>query len=317
MHNPSAIPAVSIIMNCHNGAATLEEALCSVRMQTFTDYEIIFWDNASTDNSASIAKAFGVPMRYCYGSECLPLGAARNCALREARGRYIAFLDCDDVWLPQKLALQVAAMENNPAWALVCTDTEIFSGSLVLGRVFARSTPRSGQVFRELLLGQWITMSSVLLRRDMLEKLDSGGAVFDMQLQLCEEADVFYRLAYLHEIGYLPEVLTRWRVHGNNESMRKSALWAQETRQIVRKYEELYPHFAEQYANVKEAMLRRADFQEAVGLWRDGEGKAARTVLRPSLFLRKHRLLWWVTWLPSFCFPMIFRLYFLLRRREL
>ena len=115
-------PAVSIIMNCLNCEKDLPDALKSVKEQTFQDFEIIFWDNGSKDRSAEIAKRFGPQLRYFSGTETVPLGEARNLAIKEAKGNYIAFLDCDDLWKPEKLSLQVELLKNNPDLGLACTD---------------------------------------------------------------------------------------------------------------------------------------------------------------------------------------------------
>ncbi|MDE7371790.1 MAG: glycosyltransferase, partial [Desulfovibrio sp.] len=169
-------PAVSVIMNCLNCARDLPGALESVRRQTFQDFEIIFWDNGSTDESAAIAKAYGPRLRYFYGARTVPLGAARNLALAEAAGRYVAFLDCDDLWRPEKLQKQVALFEANARVGLVCTDTEIVDGRRVLSRVFAQSAPGRGRVFAELMARQWISMSSAMVRREALESVACSPA---------------------------------------------------------------------------------------------------------------------------------------------
>ena len=116
-------PVVSVIMNCLNSSRDLREAMDSVMAQTFTDFEIVFWDNGSTDESPAIARSYGEKVRYFRGETTVPLGAARNLALAQARGRYIAFLDCDDLWRPRKLELQTALLEADDRVGLVSTDT--------------------------------------------------------------------------------------------------------------------------------------------------------------------------------------------------
>src|SRR3972149_5927289 len=89
-------PLVSVIMNCYNGARYLREALASVLVQTFTDWEIVFWDNQSADESAAIFKSYSDRrFRYFLAPEHTVLGRARNLAVEQARGEWIAFLDCD------------------------------------------------------------------------------------------------------------------------------------------------------------------------------------------------------------------------------
>ena len=113
------MPTVSVIMNCFNGEKYLREAIDSVYAQTYKNWEIIFWDNASTDNSAEIAKSYDEKLRYFRGEKTVPLYAARNLALKQAKGKYIAFLDCDDYWLPQKLERQVEIFESDKKIGLV------------------------------------------------------------------------------------------------------------------------------------------------------------------------------------------------------
>jgi glycosyltransferase involved in cell wall biosynthesis len=105
-------PLVSILMNCFNGEKYLNEAIDSIYAQTYQNWEIVFWDNASTDRSASIAKGYDKRIKYHLAPENTPLGEARNLALKKASGQYIAFLDCDDIYLPDKLEQQVKLMQS-------------------------------------------------------------------------------------------------------------------------------------------------------------------------------------------------------------
>jgi competence ComEA-like helix-hairpin-helix protein len=106
---------VSIIMSCYNSDVYLKEAIDSIYMQSYQNWEIIFWDNGSTDNSASIANSYDKRLRYFFVEKTTPLGKARNLALKEAQGMYVAFLDCDDVFLPDKIKIQLSAMKENNA----------------------------------------------------------------------------------------------------------------------------------------------------------------------------------------------------------
>lgn len=308
------MPAVSIIMNCLNSAKDLPEALASVRAQTWHDYEIIFFDNASTDGSGDIAKAFGPELRYFRGAETVPLGAARNLAISHARGEFVAFLDCDDLWRPAKLQKQMELFLHNPRLGLVCTDTEIFDGKRVLSRVFAQAEPARGRVFRELLTRQWISMSSAVIRRAALAGLAGGTCSwFDEKLNVCEEADVFYRVAHDWELDYIDEPLTIWRVHGANTTFRKFGQFADETLYILDKHRALYPDYDKEHADIVKLLRERAAFQKAVSLWRDGKGREARAALAPyRKNSAKNKLFWLASHLPGAFFDLLARLYFAL-----
>lgn len=301
-------PRVSVIMNCFNSSKDLAEAMDSVVAQSFTDWEIIFWDNGSTDASPHIARSYGPKVRYFRAETTVPLGAARNLAIEQARGECIAFLDCDDLWLPQKLERQMEIFDAHPRVGLVCTDTEVFQGSRVQSRLFAKGLPPRGMVFQQLMEQQWISMSSAVIRRSALDSLDQW---FDESLNMCEEADLFYRIAHDWELDYVNAPLTRWRVHANNTTFRKFGKFAAETLLILEKHRSLYPNYDTQYGSLVALLSRRAAFQRGVSLWREGHNAAARDSVRPyagdSL---KFRLFMLASWLPGSCFDALARLYF-------
>ena len=95
-------------MNCYNGEMYLREAIDSVYAQTYQNWEIIFWDNASTDATQGIARSYNEKLKYFRSKETTILGKARVEATKQVNGDYIAFLDADDVWLENKLEKQVA-----------------------------------------------------------------------------------------------------------------------------------------------------------------------------------------------------------------
>lgn len=303
-------PVVSIIMNCLDCAADLREAMESALAQTYPHWEIIFWDNGSSDAGPAIAQSYGPKVRYFRAEKTTPLGEARNLAMEKARGRYIAFLDCDDVWLPAKLEKQVALLEANPRVGLACTDTEIFDGARTLNRLFAHAPPSRGRVFREIMHAQWISMSSAVIRREALDGLTHW---FDTTLNVCEEADLFYRIAHDWELDHVDEPLTRWRVHGGNTTFRKFGQFAEETLRILQKHHELYPDYATEYADLTALLARRAAFQRGVDLWRRGYGAQARAAIAPyAKSALKFRVFHWVTRLPGGMFDMLARCYFAL-----
>jgi len=107
-------PLVSIIVNCYNGSKYLEEALRSLKNQTYDNFEVIFWDNQSTDDSKKIFdKNFDKRFKYYYASEHTTLYEARNMAINKCKGDFISFLDTDDLWEYNKLEMQVPLFFNS------------------------------------------------------------------------------------------------------------------------------------------------------------------------------------------------------------
>lgn len=195
----------------------------------------------------------------------------------------------------------------NPRLGLVSTDTEMFSEKGTLSRMFESTHPARGMVFRELMTRQWISMSSAMIRKSAL---DSLGEWFDESLNVCEEADVFYRIAKTWELDHVDEPLTRWRVHGVNTTFRKFGQFADETLRILDKHRKLYPGYDRDYPDLVEILTRRAAFQKAVTLWREGNGAEARRLVAPYVASPKLRLFWLASWLPGSLFNPLSQLYF-------
>ena len=112
-NNTKNYPLVSVIMNCYNGETYLADAVNSILSQTYKNFEVIFWDNQSNDNSAFIYKGFkDKRLKYYYAKKYTSLYQARNLAIKKARGKLIAFLDTDDTWLKDKLSSQIEKFKN-------------------------------------------------------------------------------------------------------------------------------------------------------------------------------------------------------------
>ena len=107
-------PFFSVIINCHNGESFLKEAIDSVYFQTFENWEIIFWNNASSDNSSKIAHNYDDRIQYYSSTEKHPLYVARNLAIQKASGDYLAFIDADDIWEKNKLRNIKELIEKKP-----------------------------------------------------------------------------------------------------------------------------------------------------------------------------------------------------------
>ncbi|MBQ4132464.1 MAG: glycosyltransferase [Desulfovibrionaceae bacterium] len=303
-------PLVSVIMNCRNSSEFLREAIDSVFAQTWPAWEIIFWDNQSEDESPAIAKSYAERtdgmLRYFRAETATPLGEARNLAISRASGKYIAFLDCDDVWMPEKLARQVEQFEQNPRLGLSCTDAGVFKDGRVISSMFRTAAPARGMVFPELVRAGWIAMSAAMLRFEALKGLEQW---FDPEFSMAEEADLFYRIAHDWELDFIDAPLTLWRVHANNTTFTRFELFADETRKILNKFERIYPDFAANHPQLRELLQRRAAFQKGVALWRRGKGAQARREIAPWRSGAKFYAFWLLTWLPGSLFDVLARAY--------
>lgn len=222
----AASPHVTVLVNCRNGEAYLVEALNSIFAQTYTDWEIVFWDNLSTDGSAAIARSYGPRLRYFRGRQSVGLGAARGLALARARGEFVALLDADDIWLPRQLATLVPMLGNNPDLALVWGYAyRIDSRRQLLGRYSDRFQFRRGRCFGPIFHDGYIGPSSnMVMRRAAVDAV--GG--YRSDLSICADLDVFYRLAHAWAVDFSPLPTAVYRHHGENSSHNLSSLIREE-----------------------------------------------------------------------------------------
>src|SRR5574337_57403 len=201
---PEATPAVSVVIPAYNAAWCVRRAVDSVLAQTFTDFELLVVDDGSTDDTAAVLNTYGDRLRIVSKPNG-GLSSARNAGIDAARGRYVAFLDADDGWLPEKLERQVALMDANPALVFCSTAARIESpDGEVLGEwacgpsplptleaIFATNAHVAG------------SGSAVLARRDAFAR--TGG--FDENLRSLEDIDMWMRLAAIGPYACVDEPL--------------------------------------------------------------------------------------------------------------
>jgi glycosyltransferase involved in cell wall biosynthesis len=226
----SSIPRISVIIAAYNAADTLETTLASVAAQTYRDFELVVVDDGSTDATPALLTRFeGVHpwMRWLRQSNA-GAAAARQRAIAEARGTFVAFLDADDLWLTDKLAMQMAVFDRNPAVTLVYSDERDFSGEgdAALTR-FQQKPPARGRILSRLFFGNFILNSTVVVRRDAL--LAVGG--FDTAHQVHEGIDLWLRLAEHHDFDYVDAVLVRYRIR--HESLSHANVLACQQRDLA------------------------------------------------------------------------------------
>lgn len=209
-------PSVSVIMNCFNGEKYLREALNSVFAQTFSDWEIVFFDNASTDCSGEIARSYGPKLRYIHHARTVDLGEGRTEAVRHAQGEFVAFLDVDDEWLPRKLENQLPLFER-PSVGVVYSDAWIIDAAgCKSGKRFSDGDSRrlrSGYIRNELLAwGGFLCLSSAVARRELVAQV----GWFEPSFTIVEDTDMWFKLADVTEFACCTEPLACYRLHGTN-----------------------------------------------------------------------------------------------------
>ncbi|MGB7933334.1 MAG: glycosyltransferase [Gammaproteobacteria bacterium] len=235
---------VTVIIPAYNSAQQLPEALDSVFKQTYRDFEIIVVDDGSTDGTRELLEGYKNRITYLYQENAGP-SKARNTGIRAAKGRYLAFLDADDHWLPPKLELQIKLIESDPRLGLVFSDAEYFGGGeSMVGSYwkqrgcYDQMISESGLIrnaFSTLMRINPIMPSTALLKRDCFEK--AGG--FDEGLRYVEDKDMWLRMSVHCFMACVPFPLVKRRVHGYSPkqvvSVQESIIY------VVRKIEHAYP----------------------------------------------------------------------------
>ncbi|MBL8013008.1 MAG: glycosyltransferase [Candidatus Omnitrophica bacterium] len=185
---------VSVIIPTYNRGSLIARALNSVLSQSFKDFEIIVIDDGSKDNTQTVLNAFDGKIRYVYQANG-GIARARNRGIELAKGAYIAFLDSDDYWAPEKLAVQVKILDANPKVGIVYGRMPIVNeAGDVLGM---KPNGISGKNFHEL-LRVWgdLPTSSVMTRKECFVK----AGVFDPELPPMEDIDMWIRIAHTYDL---------------------------------------------------------------------------------------------------------------------
>jgi glycosyltransferase involved in cell wall biosynthesis len=266
--NTNSYPLVSIIMNCFNGEKYLKEAINSVYAQTYPNWEVVFIDNASTDKTAVIAHSYDDRIKCFRNSSTISLGESRNLALKYAEGDFLAFLDCDDVWEPNKLELQIPLfIENKNIGIVTCQSGTLNLNSKVSTGDFLEK--KSEYNFRDLLSNYFIIMSSSVIRRTALDILDEW---FDCSLNIAEEADLFLRLSLHWAIGRVHRVLCYYRLHENNTHRSPEVKsFPNEIDHIFLKLENAVPDFQGRYGFLKTKWLNMSYSSVLRFYWHQGD----------------------------------------------
>lgn len=210
MPTMSGRPTVSVVIPCYNGAGFLGEALASVLAQTHPVLEVILVDDGSTDDSAEIAAAFGSPVRVLRQPN-RGESVARNRGVRESRGEWIAFLDADDAWLPERLAAQFAQC---PADAVALHCNLIFFGAENYTTRIEETPADLRYSLAELCCRNWFhTPSAVIVRRDVCPP-------FQEQVRYGEDLLFFLEMVQAGPVSLCAVPLVRYRQHALAQSSR-------------------------------------------------------------------------------------------------
>jgi glycosyltransferase involved in cell wall biosynthesis len=208
-------PLVSVVIPAYNAERFIAEAVGSALAQTWPNVEAVVVDDGSSDGTLDALEAYGTDERVrVISQDNAGPSAARNRGIEAARGEFIAFLDADDLWLPEKLERQMPLFENEKVGVVYCmVRQETGTGAKI---EFNARKPRRGKVFWDVLRENFLMLPTMVVRRTCLDET----GLFDTDLLTAEDTHLYARLARVCEYDYVDDVLMVRRVHGANLSFR-------------------------------------------------------------------------------------------------
>lgn len=210
-------------MNCHNGAAYLEESLTSILKQSYKQWELIFFDNKSDDNSKKIFLSFkDKRLKYFYSSKFINLYRARNLAIEKSKGQFIAFLDTDDLWVKDKLEKQIKKMKHDNTNFLYSNYYIKNNNKVIVA--FKKKKPE-GFITNKLIGLNFIGILTVIFKKEILIK---HKIKFNNTYNIIGDFDYFVHLSKRIRFSYLHEPLAIYRVHKKNFSLLNTDLYLKE-----------------------------------------------------------------------------------------
>jgi glycosyltransferase involved in cell wall biosynthesis len=231
----SSHPDVSVIIPTYNRTGFLKAAVASALAQTLQDFEIIVVDDASQDDTEKMLRQFKDSRITLIRHEINQgVAAARNTGVMNSKGKYIAFLDDDDEWLPNKINRQIELLEISPkiVGAVYSGWTGVDAAS---ERILYQRTPtHRGEIFTVMLLQGWLApTSSFLVRKECFEK----AGLFDLEFDYGEDFDMWLRIARTFQFDYIEEPLVRYSVPHKKPSLSANyKLMIRGTEAQLRKY---------------------------------------------------------------------------------
>lgn len=277
---------VSVIIPVYNGAATIARAIDSALGQDFDGYEVIVVNDGSTDDTGRILESYGTRIQIV-NQRNRGLPAARNAGVKPSRGEYLAFLDDDDIWLPDKLSKTCTALDENPEAALSFSDSRFVDerGNEILVTSIGRAPTLS-----EMLSGLWpILPSTVVMRRSVFDRCDG----FEERLRWLEDTFMWLRVREEAEFVYVAEPLVIYRQADLVTKTEKYEPGRLELRRLLR---ERYGSRVTGLIASLDTFYSAAQIQKAIKQIDSGDSKGAlRSLLRagkarPSYFVESHIL---------------------------
>ncbi len=228
-------PLVSVIMNCHNGEEFLNETLRSLKNQSYKKWELIFFDNNSKDQSISVVESLkDSRFKIFKQKKLINLYDARNLAVQKAKGKYVTFLDVDDLWSSNKLKHQVEFLQKNKMYKF-CYSNYFFKRISKEKKIKFKQSLNSGKITQNLLDNYTIGILTVLMEKSIFI-----NNKFNSKYNIIGDFDLFLKISLKNHIGYIHRPLATYRLHNNNYSNKNLKQHIIEVENWLYKNEEIF-----------------------------------------------------------------------------
>jgi glycosyltransferase involved in cell wall biosynthesis len=273
------VATFSILMNCYNCEKYLREAIDSIYAQTFEDWEIVFIDNSSKDRSPEVAKSYDSRVKYYQTPQFMSLGEARNFGLQFCKGKYLTFLDTDDMWFPFKLEEQFKILEGDDSFQM-CYSSVMFMNERSEDVAKLVAVAKSGDVLQQQLLRYEINMQSVAIRNNI-------ELSFNTEMEFSPDYDLFMSIASRHRVAVISEPLIRYRKVANSLTNKKIGRWWIEQKMTLDKIFEEQPRLKDKYSDEVDNAYAKVCYFRARHLMEIGNKSGAREQLEKYKFFNK------------------------------
>jgi len=222
------MPAVSVVMTSYNHEQYIAPAIESVLNQTFSDLELIVVDDASCDVSGQIIRRYERQdgrLRAIFHESNRGISATTNDGFSAARGPFLAYIQSDDLWMPEKLEIQMNTTQKQPDH-IIWSDARIIDhegnskGQLFTEKYRVAAKAKSGDLLADLAEGNYICGQSILLKTDIVRQIQ-----FDRRLAYANDYKFMLELAARFRFSFIPRPLVAYRIHGDNTIFKNKHLW--------------------------------------------------------------------------------------------
>ena len=289
---------ISVIIPTYNSDKYICEALDSVLLQTYSDYEIIVIDDGSTDTTREVIENRFRTVRYYY-VENNGVSAARNLGISMAQGELIAFLDADDKWLPEKLEKQAALFDKNDTLGMAFTENCFFDEQGILSKkAYKRERLMRGDIVKNIFMNSYVVTSTVMVRKRVFDTV----GLFEEDMVVAEDDNMWMRIGMKFGVELLDEPMLMYRITEGSLSRKKHNIFIgvkTHIENLKKKYPDLYNRLGTSTIRKKYSNLF---FSEGYHYFTQGMQKEARSNFIKS-YINNPFELKSLLYMFSSCFP--------------